>query len=194
MTVTLVDTTVARTARRRTWLARAGVWLRDHQRAVRRLQWTIIAVYAVLLVTPTILPLPDRTAHIWNDLTVFAQFVFWGIWWPGVLLSMILFGRLWCGVMCPEGSLSEFASRHGRGRSTPRWVRWKGWPFTAFVLTTVYGQMVSVYQYPRPAALILGGSTLGAMAIGYLYGRSPSKWKPPHSMRSLARRFAPSSA
>lgn len=171
MSVTLHDTTP-----RRGLLTAAGLWLRDHQRAVRRLQWTVIVVYAVLIITPTLLPLPGRTAHVWNNLTVFAQFVFWGVWWPGVLLSMVLFGRLWCGLLCPEGSLSEFASRHGRGRATPRWIRWKGWPFTAFVMTTVYGQMISVYQYPAPAALILGGSTLGAIVVGYLYGREKRVW------------------
>lgn len=176
MSVTLLDARVRGPSRRPGGLAAAGLWLRDHQRAVRRFQWAIILVYAFLLITPTVLPLPGASAHIWNDLTVFAQFVFWGIWWPGVLLSMILFGRLWCGVMCPEGSLSEFASRHGRGRSAPRWMRWKGWPFAAFVLTTVYGQMVSVYQYPLPAALILGGSTLAAIVVGYLYGRDKRVW------------------
>jgi polyferredoxin len=169
--VTIIDARPPRTT-----LAAVGLWLRDHQRAVRRLQWAIILVYAVLLITPTLLPLPDRAAHIWNNLTVFAQFVFWGIWWPGVLLSMIILGRLWCGILCPEGALTEFASRHGRGRATPRWIRWNGWPFAAFVMTTIYGQLVSVYQYPRPAALILGGSTLGAILIGYLYGREKRVW------------------
>lgn len=171
MTVTVLDDRPRRTA-----LASAGIWLRENQRTIRRLQWTIILLYAVLLITPTLMPLPGPAAHMWNNLTIFAQFVFWGIWWPGVLLSMLVFGRLWCGVLCPEGSLSEFASRHGRGRSIPRWVRWKGWPFTAFVMTTVYGQMVSVYQYPKPAALILGGSTIGAIAIGLLYGREKRVW------------------
>jgi len=153
-----------------------GLWLRNHQVVVRRLQWAVVGIYAILLIVPVLMPLPGLASHIWNNVTVFAQFVFWGIWWPGVLVSMLLFGRLWCGLLCPEGALTEFASRHGRGRAIPRWVRWPGWPFVAFVLTTVYGQMTSVYQYPAPVLLVLGGSTVGAIIIGYLYGRNKRVW------------------
>ena len=157
-------------------LAAVGHWLRRHQRAIRWAQWGIILVYAVLLITPTLMPLPGNAAHIWNNATVFAQFVFWGIWWPGVLISILLFGRLWCGILCPEGALSEIASSYGRGYAIPGWIRWPGWPFAAFIMTTVYGQMVSVYQYPAPALLILGGSTVAAISIGYLYGRNHRVW------------------
>ncbi|SCK30664.1 4Fe-4S binding protein [Vogesella sp. LIG4] len=157
-------------------LARLGDWLRDHAGLIRGLQWLVVLVYAVLLVVPAMLPLPDDTAHVWNNLTIVAEFAFWGIWWPFVLLSMLLFGRLWCGVLCPEGALAEWASRHGRGRPIPRWMRWGGWPFVAFVCTTVYGQMVSVYQYPKAALLVLGGSTVAAVAVGYWYTRGKRAW------------------
>ncbi|MDN5787107.1 4Fe-4S binding protein, partial [Pseudorhodobacter sp.] len=159
-----------------TRLVRVGLWLRDHRRTIMAVQWGVVVVYAVLLIGPTLLPLPPIGAHIWDNLTLLAQFLFWGVWWPGVLLSMLVFGRLWCGIFCPEGALSEFAASHGRGRATPRWIRWKGWPFTAFVLTTVYGQLISVYQYPLPVLLILGGSTAAAMAIGWMYGRNKRVW------------------
>jgi polyferredoxin len=155
---------------------RFGDWLLLNQRAIRRTQWGVVAVYLLLLITPAALPLPDRLAHIWNNLTLFAQLVFWGIWWPFVLLSMVLVGRMWCGLLCPEGALTEFASRHGRGHAIPRWITWGGWPFAAFVCTTVYGQMVSVYQYPAPALLILGGSTLAAIGVGALFGRGKRVW------------------
>ena len=181
-----------------TWrgrVARAGDFLRDHQRAVRRLQWVIVGVYVALLASPAVLPLPDRTASVFNNLTIVAQFAFWGLWWPFVLVSIPLFGRAWCGLFCPEGALTEWASRHGRGGAIPRWMRWGGWPVVAFSLTTVYGQLVSVYQYPWAAAAVLGGSTLAAMAVGWLYGRNKRVWCkylcPVNGVFNLLARLAP---
>lgn len=157
-------------------VAALGHWLKRHQRTIQRTQWAIVGLYILLVAVPAFLPLPEHASHIWTNLTLFAQFCFWGIWWPFVLVSMVLVGRAWCGLLCPEGSLTEVASRHGRGLAIPRWLKWKGWPFVAFSCTTIYGQMISVYQYPKPVLLILGGSTAGAIVIGYLYGRSKRVW------------------
>ncbi|KZE25404.1 hypothetical protein AVW16_03005 [Crenobacter luteus] len=150
--------------------------MRAHAPLIRKLQWLVVLAYAVLVGVPAFLPLPDDGARVFNNLTVFAQFVFWGIWWPFVLLSMVLFGRLWCGVLCPEGALAEFASGKGLNRAIPRWMRWGGWPFVAFALTTLYGQLVSVYQYPKAVLLVLGGSTLAAIVVGFVYGREKRVW------------------
>ncbi|MFJ9449468.1 4Fe-4S binding protein [Herbaspirillum sp. NPDC101397] len=150
--------------------------MRRNGALIRGIQWIVVLVYAVLILVPIFLPLPDETAHIWSNLTLIAQFCFWGIWWPFVLVSMVLMGRVWCGVLCPEGALTEFASKFGKNWAIPRWMRWGGWPFVAFALTTIYGQMVSVYQYPKAVLLVLGGSTLGAMIVGYLYGREKRVW------------------
>lgn len=157
-------------------VAALGDWLRRHQGLIQNVQWGVVGVYLLLVAVPAFLPLPGRLSHVWSNLTLFAQFCFWGIWWPLVLLSMILVGRAWCGLMCPEGNLTEAVSRHGRGLAIPHWLKWKGWPFLAFSCTTIYGQMISIYQYPKPVLLILGGSTGGAIAIGYLYGRSKRVW------------------
>ena len=187
--------TAVRIAASQTRLARVGAWMQRNGAAIRAVQWGVVAVYAFLIIVPACLPLPDETAHLWTNLTLAAQFVFWGIWWPFVLLSMVLLGRVWCGVLCPEGALAEFASKHGRGRAIPHWMRWGGWPFVAFGLTTIYGQMVSVYQYPRAVLLVLGGSTVAAMVIGFLYGREKRVWCrylcPVNGVFSLLARLAP---
>ena len=105
-------------------LARLGEWMRSHRGRIVGLQWIVLLAYTVLVVTPAFLPLPRTGDHLWNHLTLAAQFVFWGIWWPFVLLSMMLMGRVWCGVLCPEGFLSEQVSRVGLGRPVPRWLKW----------------------------------------------------------------------
>ena len=160
----------------RTLLARAGDALRAHRREIVAMQWAIVAFYALLVVVPALLPLPPGGASIVSNLTLFAQFAFWGIWWPFVIASTMLFGRAWCGLFCPEGTLTEFASRHGLGKAIPRWMRWTGWPFVAFAITTIYGQLVSVYEYPKAVLLVLGGSTLAAIVVGFIYGRGKRVW------------------
>lgn len=157
-------------------LPRIGEWLKRHRSWVLGLQWIVVLGYVFLLAVPAFLPLPAEDTHLWNNLTRFAQFMFWGLWWPGVMIATVTLGRTWCGVFCPEGALSEWASRHGRGRAIPRWMRWSGWPFVAFLCTTVYGQLVSVYEYPQAALLVLGGSTAAAIAVGFVYGKGKRVW------------------
>ncbi len=179
----------------RSWLAELGEAMRRHSRAIVALQWTVVMVYFGLLLVPPFMPLPARDAHIYDNLRLFAQFAFWGIWWPFVMLSMMAMGRVWCGTLCPEGTLTEFASRHGLGRAIPRWLRWEGWPFIAFVCTTVYGQLVSVYEYPEAAALVLGGSSVAAVAVGLVYGKGKRVWCrhlcPANGVFALLARLAP---
>lgn len=176
-------------------LARLGHAMARYRHVILMLQWLIVGVYVLLVAVPAILPLPDDDAHLWNNLTRAAQFAFWGIWWPFVMLSMMVMGRAWCGVLCPEGAVTEWASRHGLQRSIPRWIRWSGWPFLSFVCTTLFGQLTSVYQYPKAALLILGGSTLAALAIGFLYGRGVRVWCrflcPANGVFTLLARLAP---
>ena len=179
----------------RTRLAALGDAMARHRGAIQAMQWVMVAVYLVLVAVPAVLPIPDDTRHIWNSLVLFAQFAFWGVWWPFVMISMLIMGRAWCGVFCPEGTMTEWASRHGLGRAIPAWLRWKGWPFVAFVCTTVYGQLITVYEYPKAALLILGASTVMALGIGLVYGRGLRVWCrylcPASGVFSLLSRLAP---
>ena len=172
-------------SRQATRLTRLGDWMAVHRRTILTVQCFIVTIYLTVVVVPAFLPHPQADARLlpgdsvamWQDrLVLFAQYLFWGVWWPFTILSIMLVGRVWCGVLCPEGALTEFASRHGRGLAIPKWLRWSGWPPTAFVLTTLYGQLVSVYEYPQAALLILGGSSVAAVVIGYLYGKGKRVW------------------
>lgn len=162
--------------RPRSRIERLGDAMRRHRRIILGIQWAVVGVYLALVAVPAFLPLPGTGASVLNNFTLLAQFMFWGIWWPFVIVSTLAFGRVWCGVLCPEGMLTELASRHGLGRPVPRWLKWGGWPFVAFVVTTVYGQLVSVYEYPKAVLLVLGGSTVVAVAVGLVYGRGKRVW------------------
>ena len=157
-------------------VARVGLFLRRHRRLIIATQWVIVVLYAAMVIIPAFLPLPAEDAHLWDNLRLFSQFCFWGLWWPGVMIATVTVGRVWCGLFCPEGALSEWVSQYGRGKALPGWLKWAGWPFVAFVATTVYGQLVSVYEYPQAALLVLGGSTVAAVGIGLLYGREKRIW------------------
>jgi polyferredoxin len=157
-------------------IAAFGLFLQRHRKPILIMQWLIVGFYALLVIVPAFMPLPPQGAHLWDNLRLFAQFMFWGVWWPGVMLATLTLGRVWCGLFCPEGTLTEWVSHKGLGKPVPRWLKWSGWPFVAFVCTTVYGQLVSVYEYPQAALLVLGGSSVAAVAVGLIYGRGKRIW------------------
>jgi polyferredoxin len=157
-------------------LEKIGLFFRRNRRLIISVQWVVVVLYAAMVIIPAFLPLPPEDAHIWDNLRLFAQFCFWGLWWPGVMIATVTMGRVWCGFFCPEGAMTEWVSQYGRGKALPRWLKWSGWPFVAFICTTVYGQLVSVYEYPQAALLVLGGSTVAAVGIGLLYGKEKRIW------------------
>ena len=175
--------------------ARLGRATQRNPRVITRIQWTVVALYLFLLLVPVLLPLPGPDAHILDNLSLLARFLFWGVGWPLIMLSMMLFGRVWCGLFCPDGTLTEYVSRRGRKRSIPRWIRWSGWPLVMLAGTTVYGQLVGVYEFAPATLLLLGLPTLGALLTGFLYGNGKRVWCmylcPANGVFSLLAKIAP---
>lgn len=162
--------------------APAGRWqalgdlLQRQQAVVVRVQWAFAALYALLLIGPVVLPPPPAPAGVFDSLARFAEALFWGVWWPGVLLTTLVFGQFWCGVLCPDGMLTEFASRHGRGAKIPAWLRWPGWPMLGFALLISYEHLTDAYRSPSATLALLGGASLLAIVCGALVGRGKRVW------------------
>ncbi|MDE2014800.1 MAG: 4Fe-4S binding protein [Alphaproteobacteria bacterium] len=79
--------------------------------------------FLVLMTVPLWLPMPGDSATFYDNFTLFANFVIWGLWFPLVFVSVVFTGRSWCGLLCPLGACSEWANGIGLKRRIPRWVR-----------------------------------------------------------------------
>lgn len=155
----------------RHYLQAFGNGLKRRQGVVRGIQWSVAALYAFLLVTPVVAP-----GGILSSLARFSEALFWGVWWPGVILVTLLFGQFWCGLLCPDGMLTELASRHGRGGKIPAWLRRAGWPMLGFALLTLGEQLSAAHRSPDATLLLLGGASLLALITGLSVGRGKRVW------------------
>lgn len=110
-----------------------------------------------------------------TNLTVLAV---WGLWWPGMILIVLGFGRLWCTV-CPM----ELASRVGRWAGfrlgtarlpLGRFLRAGWFVFGAYVVLQVLVAGLSLHRIPHGTALLvlaLGGLAFGA-GLGFVEERA----------------------
>ncbi len=155
---------------------RVEAFLAGHRGRFGYVHAFMAVVFMLLVALPVFYPFPADDDTALTSFQLFSQYLVWGLWFPLMFLSVILFGRLWCGVLCPQGALSELMSRHGLNRPVPKWMRWKGMPFASFVVITVMGQLVGVREYSLAALEVLGGTMLLAALTGFIYARDRRAW------------------
>jgi hypothetical protein len=157
-------------------LARLGHLLARHQGQIAVLQWMMVVVYFVLLIGPVLLPAASANAGLAQDLARWADILFWGVWWPAVILSMMLIGQFWCGLLCPDGTVTEFASRHGLGRRPPAWLRRPELPIVAYAAIAVLEYGWQAHGSALGTLLVVGSTSAAALLCGLVYGRGKRVW------------------
>ncbi|KKM10323.1 hypothetical protein SY88_14750, partial [Clostridiales bacterium PH28_bin88] len=99
--------------------------------------------------------------------------VTWLLWWPLVPLTILLAGRIWCGV-CPMGTLGDWAQRLYSRRLRPgKWLQRYGiWIInTLFLLLTWYDVTFGVVSSVRATGVVLLLVLAGAVVTGILLER-----------------------
>lgn len=172
-----------RPERRKTINQRRPYWVLrvEHFFALRKryfLVWQLLALvlFVILIFVPPWLPEPPEDATPLTHFTPLAIYVMWGIWFPMVLLSVIWVGRAWCGMFCPQGAVSEWASQVGLKRGVPDWIQWSGMPILSFLLITTLGQTLGVRDHPEAILELFGGTLLLALISGLLFAHRQRAW------------------
>jgi hypothetical protein len=157
------------------WARRIERFASSHRSLLGWIHVSMFVGFMVMMIVPLFLPLPGDRATYFNNFTLFANFIIWGLWFPLVFVSVIFTGRSWCGVLCPLGASSEWANRVGLKRSVPRWVRWEGTPIVSFIIITVLAQTVGARDYAQGLAEVFGLTFVCAIVLGLLYGKGRNK-------------------
>jgi polyferredoxin len=158
------------------WVLRAEAALVAFRPYFIWVQAAMFVLFLVVVVVPLYTAEPDSGSTPLNDLRTGLSYLLWGLWFPLVFLSVVLVGRLWCGLLCPMGAAAEWVNKFGLKRRIPGWMRWEGTPAIAFILTTLYGQTLGVRDHPEGAAMIFGVTMAAALLTGFVYGRDKRAW------------------
>ena len=95
----------------------------------------------------------------------------WILWWPGIIFTFILVGRLWC-VMCPFGALNEWAANLSRpARLFPKSLRSLWLATFLFLLLTWADEQIGVIRSPQLTAWLIVIFAFIAILTGIFFQR-----------------------
>lgn len=139
------------------------------------LQIVMLCLFLYLLVTPIYTTQPKASDTIFTNVTLLSEFLFWGVWYGACLFSVIIFGRIWCGALCPLGALSEWVAKIGLKKTLPKWVKWEGWLVVMFFIVTIFGQTMDVRDDPNGMLKLFSFIFLLAIIVGFIFGQKKGR-------------------
>jgi transcriptional regulator with AAA-type ATPase domain len=102
-----------------------------------------------------------------------ANLLVWGLWWPVLVVSMVMFGRLWCAV-CPlsTGAAAGQCATH-LGRADPGRLRRLGPPLAILGFVVImWAELISdMSAHSHYTAVLLIVLALSAALVGQIYQR-----------------------
>lgn len=170
-----VETNPVYQARKNKFTIKLEQFIFEHRNKLVLVHLSMFFLFVILIAFPILLPHPAEEATFYNNFTLFAQFLLWGVWFPLVFASVIFSGRSWCGLLCPMGAASEWATKIGLQKQIPGWLKWEGTPILSFLFVTILGQTLDVRDQASAIAEIFGGTLLLAFLIGFFYGKSKKR-------------------
>ncbi|MED7789436.1 4Fe-4S binding protein [Francisella sp. 19X1-34] len=136
------------------------------------IQLFMLLAFLFLIIAPVCSKNPKSTDTIFTNVILLSQFLFWGVWYGACLLSVIPFGRLWCGMLCPLGAFTQWAGKFGLKRKIPKWMKSEFWLVLMFTVITVMGQTLDVRDDPWGMIKLFGFIFLLAVIIGLVYSQN----------------------
>jgi len=93
----------------------------------------------------------------------------WILWWPAVVFTFFLVGRIWCTI-CPFGYMGDVAQKVATlGKKAPQILKNMWWRLALFLGLTWMTTLFALDRTPRGTAYLALGLTLGAVALAVIY-------------------------
>ncbi len=131
----------------------------------------VVVLLCFLLVIAGGLAAPRVSAQMAGTLrnTNLAALIVWSLWWPLVIITAVLFGRIWCQV-CPMELVNSLVSRIGFKRPAPRFLT-SGWGVTLFYSLALLGfiRTLSANRYPDRMAYFFLFLLVSALVMGLIF-------------------------
>ncbi len=141
-----------------------------------KLQALMLLVFATVVLGPLVLGQTPIGPEPFRDAGAISGMLLWGVWLPAVMLTAVIVGRAWCGLLCPMGAGSEWMSRIGLNRTIPGWLRWTGLPLVSFLAISVLNEAAGADENATAMAILFGSLFIAALAVGFLFGRDKRAW------------------
>lgn len=95
----------------------------------------------------------------------------WVVWWPGIVFTFIVVGRLWC-VVCPFGALNEGAAKWAKPKMMfPKALRSLWLATLFFVLLTWADEQLGIIRSPHMTAWLILLLALVSVGTGIVFQR-----------------------